>query len=815
MPDGGERTSIEPVPTNEQSGQPRPVPPRRGRYARLRASIGRHPADLIRMAVAAGFVLIFLWIARAPGVNPVESAIFSELERLPDWSQRGWTALTWFGWWPGIAAASGVALYAGRVRMAVSLAAASVSAWLLAVLLHWLTAPRLVPVGLVPLLLRQPDGGVFLFPSARAAVIAALVTSASPYLTRLVRHSGWAAVALVAVAEVFLGNNLPVGAVAGAALGWGTGTFYHLVLGAPGRKTSEDAVRMALEEAGLPHAEIAPVPRRWLRPYAYDITTLTGEHLQMKVVRRLHRLAGPVYRLRRLLASVEDRHEPGRLATPRHELEHEAYMTLLAERAGIGVLPVVLVGEIEHGPPFLLRRRVEGRRLSTLSSDVVDDAVLGRIWHVVALLGEHRLAHHGLRAQNILIDRDNRPRIIDFTFSRAGGPSGQVPQDVAEMLVTLASVVGVQRALASAERAVPSDTLRDALPHLQWLALRRRLRRQLDEDRTTLAALRETLADRIGQPPPRFHSPVRPVTLLIMLFFGAAIYLLLPQLSSLGEVRSALARADWWWIGVAIATGFLGVVASGVTIMGSSRRSLPLGKTMAVQLAAAFTGRTTAAGVGFFGVNIIYLERLGLRRTHAVGVVLLNRAVVGVVTGVATALGILVIGDAVPVGTIAIPTGWPVYVIAALLVGILVFLASPVGRRRVWRPLAAQLRELRGDLLPVFRQPIRALQLLGGSVVFLVLQAIGLAATLAAFQPSFPILPVLAVYVVGSTLGQLVPTPGGLGAVEAATVAGLTAIGIGPTNAVAAVLTSRALTFWLPVLPGLAAFRLLQHRDII
>lgn len=58
----------------------------------------------------------------------------------------------------------------------------------------------------------------------------------------------------------------------------------------------------------------------------------------------------------------------------------------------------------------------------------------------------------------------------------------------------------------------------------------------------------------------------------------------------------------------------------------------------------------------------------------------------------------------------------------------------------------------------------------------------------------------------------LVPTPGGLGAVEAATIAGLTAIGIAPTDAVAA---ARLLTYWLPVLPGIVVFWLLQHRRVI
>jgi glycosyltransferase 2 family protein len=44
---------------------------------------------------------------------------------------------------------------------------------------------------------------------------------------------------------------------------------------------------------------------------------------------------------------------------------------------------------------------------------------------------------------------------------------------------------------------------------------------------------------------------------------------------------------------------------------------------------------------------------------------------------------------------------------------------------------------------------------------------------------------------------------------------GLTAIGIGPVDAVAATLASRLLTFWLPVLPGVVAFRVLQHHDVI
>lgn len=796
-----------------QPGGERPTR-RAGRYARLRISVGRHPADLLRVVAAAGLVLAGLLIARARGINPVELAIFTQIERLPSWSARFFDVVSWCGSWPGVVLSTGVALYAGRVRMGASLVAAAVSAWLLTLLLHWLITPRTIPARLLESLQAAPQSGTFPFPSVHEAVIAALVTVSAPYLTRGVRSSGWVLVVLVGVAEVFDSASLPVGALAGVILGWGTGIVWHLVLGAPGRVTSEQAVRTALEEAGLPCGTVVAVPRRWLRPFEFDITTGSGEQLRMTVVRRLHRLTGPAHRWRRLLASVEDRYEPT-LTTPAHEVAHSAYMSLLAERAGIGVVPLVLAGEIEHGPPFLLRRRIVGRRLCTVAGDDVTDTVLDRIWRCVGLLGESNIAHHGLRADNIVLDDDNRPRIIDFTSSRVGGPAGQVPQDVAEMLASVASVVGVGRAVDSAVRSVPTQALCDALPHLQWLALPGPLRRQLSGGRGQLARLRQALADQIGHPSPRFRSPVRPVTLLVLIAVGLAIYLLLPELSGFAQVRASLYRADWRWIAVAIVAGFAGVAASAVTILGSSRQTLPLGKTTAVQLAAAFTGRTTVAGVGFYGINVVFLERAGLTRAHAVGVVVLNRAMVGAVTGGVTALSALVIGGAVPVDDIAIPTGWPVIAVGVALVALVALLASPVGRRRVWAPLLVQLREVVRELAPVLRRPVRALQLFGGALVFLALQAAGLAATLAAFQPHFPLLAVLAVYVVGSTLGQLVPTPGGLGAVEAATIAGLTAIGIGPANAVAAVLTSRVLTFWLPALPGLVAFRLLQRHDVI
>jgi uncharacterized protein (TIRG00374 family) len=69
---------------------------------------------------------------------------------------------------------------------------------------------------------------------------------------------------------------------------------------------------------------------------------------------------------------------------------------------------------------------------------------------------------------------------------------------------------------------------------------------------------------------------------------------------------------------------------------------------------------------------------------------------------------------------------------------------------------------------------------------------------------------VAVVYLAGSVIGQAAPTPGGLGAVEAALAAGLTTAGVDPAVAVSATLLFRFWTFWLPTIPGWLAFNNLQ-----
>jgi undecaprenyl-diphosphatase len=773
-------------------------------------SIGRRPRDVLRVVIAGGVLTLCSLLALNPVVNPVEVAIFEQVGSLPAASGPVWAGLLWVGTWVGIVGATAVALYLRRVRAGLLCAGAGVVTWVLAQVMNRVVGNRPVPPSLSgDAFLRLPGPGGFGFPAVQVAVTAALVTIAAPYLPRKLASLGWAVTIAVAVAEVYEGA-LPLGVFAGAVLGWGVGGLFHLFWGAPGRRTSVEAVHLALEEAGLNPVEVVAVGRHVFGPLIFRVVTENGETLRARAVRQLHRRAGPWYRLRQLLASADVQDVP-RLSSTHHEADHEAFVTLCAERAGVRTPALVLSCDIEHGSPLLVHRQVEGHRLTKIPIADIDDSLLDEIWAQVAALTRARIAHHDLRAENILVDPEGRAWLLDFTFGQAGANPARTDQDVADVLVSLASLIGVERTVCSARRALSADQLEAALVYLQPLALHRGIREQIDDGRYLFTELRETLADQIDRPIPNFRSPVRPRTIVTLLLGGGAVYLLLPQLASLPQVVGSLRDANLWWLAAAAACGLLAIGMSALSILGSSQTPLPFWRTVAVQVAAAFTGRTTPGGAGFFGINIAYLERLGLRRSLAVGVTLLSLTGTSAVAAVVGLVGVFGIGASGTLRGISIPTGWPVLVgVAGALVVVGIVVGSPLGRRRIVRPSMQVARELWWTV----RQPLRAVQLFGGAFGYLVVSGLGLAASLAAFDPHFPLIPVLVVFIVGQTLGHLAPTPGGLGAVEALLVAGLTAVGVAPAAAVAAVLTSRLLTYWLPVVPGIGMFRYLQHHNV-
>ena len=70
-------------------------------------------------------------------------------------------------------------------------------------------------------------------------------------------------------------------------------------------------------------------------------------------------------------------------------------------------------------------------------------------------------------------------------------------------------------------------------------------------------------------------------------------------------------------------------------------------------------------------------------------------------------------------------------------------------------------------------------------------------------------------YLVGSSVGSAVPTPGGVGGVEAALIAVLTGAGVDSASAAAAVVVFRLVTYWLPVPFGYLCLRYSRSAELV
>jgi uncharacterized membrane protein YbhN (UPF0104 family) len=142
-----------------------------------------------------------------------------------------------------------------------------------------------------------------------------------------------------------------------------------------------------------------------------------------------------------------------------------------------------------------------------------------------------------------------------------------------------------------------------------------------------------------------------------------------------------------------------------------------------------------------------------------------------------------------------------VVVLALVVVGVMFWV--PASRRRILRDLAGMIRAVPAVLGDPRRSTVMVLAAVSGNFAF----AIALIGAIAAYGPVPSPIGVLVAYMLAAIIAALSPTPGGLGAMEAALVVALTRLGIEPGAAVAAALTFRLVTFWLPLPIGAWALR--------
>jgi uncharacterized membrane protein YbhN (UPF0104 family) len=326
-------------------------------------------------------------------------------------------------------------------------------------------------------------------------------------------------------------------------------------------------------------------------------------------------------------------------------------------------------------------------------------------------------------------------------------------------------------------------------------------------------------------------TPIGPISrrnLVVGVVFVLAaligLYFLIPKLAGLHQTWGRLKHGDPLLLAVGAVLECLSIAGYTVLFRTVFARGLPRltwRVTIEIPLAGIAAIRLfAAAGAGGVAVMV-----WALRRARMEPRVLACRVAANYALQYSVYLGALVIGG-IGLWTGAFPGGGPetltlfpaLVSAAALALGAAMArvpgdferrLATVARRSGPAGRMAARLATLPATLGAGVRTAIglireRRLGLLG-AIAYWGFDIAVLGVSFHAFGATVPVAVLVMGYFLG-TLGSLLPLPGGIGGVEGGMIGAFAAFDVPAGRAVVAVLAYRAISFWLPTLPGIAGY---------
>jgi glycosyltransferase 2 family protein len=654
------------------------------------------------------------------------------------------------------------------------------------------------------------------YPALRLAVSAAVVITAAPHLTRPVRRVGHWLVGLAAIGMAVLGAATPLGAIAGilaASVGAG---LVHLLFGSCAGRPSLELVTRALSDLGVPTRRVGAADRQGTGSFLVDAEDADGGPLVVKV---FGRDAHDVALLTTLWRTVWYREAGAPIRLGRlQQVEHEAFLTLLARQAGVPTHTVVTAGATVDDDALLVLRPA-GTPLSELAAVTEHD--LRGVWATVDRLHAAGIAHGRLDGHRMMrLGAEGNIGLVDFAGGSAAATVLQRRADRVQALVSTVLLAGPERAVAVAADALGTDGLNELLPYLQPAVLTGAHRRSLRDHTLDLDNLRGTVAAEVGAEVPQLQQ-LRRITV------GAILRVLLPALALIILISAAgnfdwsqlpelLEDASWALIVGAFFLAQTPRLTQSMSTLGSSPVPLPLGPTYALQLATSYINLAVPSTAARVAVNVRYFQRHGVPAATAMAAGALD-GFSGFLTQASLLLGLLLLTPMsldLELSADVASTAWRVLSIAAVVA--VVALVALVAVPRWRRAALGFVRRFGGEALDALRglhSPRRLALLFGGNLATEVLFAASLGLFVEALGASVGLGQLLVINISVALLAGLLPVPGGIGVAEAGLTFGLVQAGVPEEIAFTAVLLQRISTFYLPPLWGWFALRWLQRND--
>ena len=400
-------------------------------------------------------------------------------------------------------------------------------------------------------------------------------------------------------------------------------------------------------------------------------------------------------------------------------------------------------------------------------TDALSDDILDQAWKQLLLAHSHAISHRHIAPSSVVLDQSSEVWLIHWDEGEVATTELNQRIDIAQLLTLLAIYAGPERALASARRNLSEAELVACAPVLQKPVLPSEvssaLRRSDLLDRLREAIVADTPQESVQ---PANLQRFAPRTMITFGVLAVAVVVLMGSLN-FSDIVAAVKQASPIWIAVAFAFAATTWVGGAVPLVAFSQEKVKFGDAILAQIAASIITLVAPAGIGPAALNLRFLTKQKMSTAAAVAVI------------------------------------------------VIVCISIPKIRKFIWSKIEPTWKQVYPRLLWVAGQPQRLLAVLGGNLLMNIGFVGAFWASLTAMGGSLNLVTLSITYLASNSLGSVVPSPGGIGPVEAALTGGLQVAGIAVSVALPTAIIYRLVTFYGRAPFGWVALKIMQKRNLI
>lgn len=662
------------------------------------------------------------------------------------------------------------------------------------------------------------------------AVLVAFLTVSGP--RREYKHVRWGWNALFIVAAILLlssWDSYP-GVIVSCCLGRAIGTLFRFAKGTRSKGAWGDDIVLALKNIGIDN--LTQLSRRTQQD---DHTGVLRSSLDDDLIEnsRLYD-ATDIHSMRYVISVLDNQvHLPGYLnqlwqwvrlvdiptrrdRSARHSVHHHLSMLLVLRNLHLPTANVYGVSDSDKSSimVFHASNALLPCNLNTLT---VDDAA--RLMRYLDAANVRGITHRRITPETLARLEDGTPVIAGWQNGDVASDVTNIALDKVQLLTLIAACTDTETAIKAALDSWGADKLAEILPFMQKAAIPASTRALPSWNKQVFKHLCDNLGKTVAlHTDEEDYDTVRLARFSIRFFVSlvlaiVAIAVVITQWNP-QEVFAALRRANDVMVLMCFVCSMLAWLGSSITLGSFMDDQKPSPTALfASQVASGFTAVSMPAGVGPAFVNVQVLRKNGYTSAQATAIT----SAVWLIQALMTTLVLLAIGIFTGRNVLSgmIPTHMLIAAIGIITLILCTLMAIPAARKAIRKRYLPILSDYGRQIKELVSRP---LQLVTGSFgAFMLVTSIGLGYWIALLAFGYYANPweTVLLFLLANTAGSAIPTPGGLGAVEASLTFAFTSVGVPPTIALSATLLHRLMFYWVRIPMGALAMKWLSSRDLI